>query len=337
MLGIQMRPITSRLHRIPATLIGLVLLGAGLFPFAASAQGSEAMAAQVRLLPLSGEVTFAARVTQEASRLGSLDDAAWLSGVMASAAKNAGQKKALIIERAALLELLGQYGEAASAWEAAASTLPGTADATCLLSAAACRLAAGDSELAVGLATAVNFSSPDPRTAQLASLIFGWASLARGEHAVAAGIARTVLAGADPKIAVAALLLARASTDGAERVDYEQRLAAYVNRPEAVSTVPLLLFASSPTSGVRLLEESEPSATVPATEMSYYQVGAFRDEANAKLLIKKLQGLGLEPLLKYKPPKELFVVYVHAGSDASRTVLVLKDAGYEAWAIDGTP
>lgn len=295
------------------------------------------MAAQARLLPLAGDAAFAASVAQEASRLVSLDDAAWLSGAMASAAKNAGQKKTLMTECAALLELLGRYGEAAAAWEAAASTLPGTADATCLLSAAACRLAAGDGELAAELAAAVSSSSPDPRTAQLASLVSGWASLARGEHAVAAGIASTVLAGADSKIVVAALLLARASTDGAERAGYEQRLASYSNRPEAVSAVPLLLFAGSTISGVRLLEETAQPAIVPTTEMSFYQVGAFRDEANAKLMVKKLQELGLEPLLKFKSTKELFVVYVHAGPDSSRTVLVLKDAGFEAWAIDGTP
>jgi len=332
-----MRADTSRFHRVPVAIVLLGALLPGFLPVAVSAQGREASAAHSRLLPLVGDPTFAASVARETSALASLDDTVWLYGALAAAARNDGQKKTFLAERAALLELLGRYGDAAAAWEAAAGALPGTADATCLIAAAVCRLAAGEGELAAGLATAAGFLSPDARTASLASLVSGWAALARGERPVAAGIARAVLSGADARFTVAALLLGRASTDGAEREGYEQRLAAYANRPEVASTVPLLLFGGSTTSGERVREETVPPVQASQAEMTFYQVGAFRDEANARLLVKKLEALGLEPLLTFKSARELYIVYTHAGSDAARTVLVLKDAGYEAWAIDGAP
>lgn len=332
-----MRADTTMVHRGPVAIVLLFALVPGLLPVAVSAQGIEARAAHSRLLPLVGDATFAATVARETSALTSLDDTAWLYGALAAASKNAAQRKAFLSERAAVLELLGRYGDAAAAWEAAAGTLPGTADATCLISAAVCRLAAGEGELAAGLATAVGFLSPDARTTWLASLVSGWAALARGERLVAAGVARAVLSDADAGFTVAALLLGRASTDGVEREGYEQRLATFANRPEVASTLPLLLFGGSTLSGERVRVETAQTVPVPQADMTFYQVGAFRDEANAKLLVKKLEGLGLEPLLTFKSAKDLYIVYTHAGPDATRTVLVLKDAGYEAWAIDGTP
>jgi len=327
----------TRFQCVPVALVTLVSVAFCMLPCTATAQGIEAKAAYSRLIPLAGDVTLAAMVARESSMLISLDDAVWLHGAMAAVAKIARQKKELLIESAILLELLGRYGEAAVAWEAAAGTLPGTADATCLISSAVCFLAAGESELAAGLATAVGFLSPDARTAQLASLVSGWAALARGERSVAAGAAQSILSGSDASFVVTALLLGRASTEGSEQSGYEQRLASYATRPEIASAVPLLLFGGSRTSGERVREELSQPVPLSLTEMTFYQVGAFRDEANARLLIKKLEGLGLEPLLKYKSNKELYIVYVHAGSDTARTVLVLKDAGYEAWAIDGAP
>jgi len=332
-----MRTYTTIIRAVPAVIAGFCVLLAGMVPLAASAQGLEAKAAQVRLLPMAGTAAFAANVSMEASTLVSLEDAAWLHGAMAAVAKKADQKKALLVEQASLLELLGRYGEAAVAWEAAASTLPGNADAACLLSAAVCRLAAGEGELAAGLATAVGFLSPDARTAQLAVLVSGWSALARGDRSAAAGMARTVLSGKEASLAVAALLLARASTEGVEREGYDQRLSTYGNRPEVMTASPLLLFGGSTASGKRLSEEIPQPDPLPQTEMTYFQVGAFKDEANARLLAKKLEALGLESILKFKEAKALYNVYVPAGSDAARTVLVLKDAGYEAWAITGNP
>jgi len=150
-------------------------------------------------------------------------------------------------------------------------------------------------------------------------------------------LAETVLSDAGSRVTVPALLLARASTEGAIRDGYQKRLSAYPNRPDAASTLPLLLLGGTSTRGERVPAEAAPTVSAPQTEMTFYQVGAFRDEANAKVLVKKLEGLGLEPLLTFKPDRKLHLVYVHAGQDSARTVLVLKDAGYEAWAVDGTP
>ena len=139
--------------------------------FPAFGQGEEAKAALTRLATLSGDPRFRSAYAAESAGLASIDDAAWLAGALAAAAKSPADKKMLLLEFASLLELLGRYSEAAGAWESASTAVLGVADAACLLSAAACRLAAGEAEAAAGLATAVAFSSPDRTTAKLAAVV----------------------------------------------------------------------------------------------------------------------------------------------------------------------
>lgn len=326
-----------RFFNFPEALIVFISVVLGVVPYSASAQGLAVKSAYSRLLPLAAEDTLAAAAARESNVVVSLDDVAWLYSALITVAKNPGQKKILLTENARLLELLGRLGEAATAWELAASTLPGIPDVTCLTSAAVCRLAAGESESAARLADSVVTLSPDVRTNQLSQLVSGWVALAKGERSVSADIARIILSGSDAGFTVAALQLGSAATEGVEHEAYEKRLSTFANRPEVTSTIPLLLFGGSSRTVTRMKEEIVQPVQEPQAEMSFYQVGAFRDEANAKLMVKKLEGLNLEPVLTFKSEKKLYCVYVRAGTDTSRTVLVLKDAGLEAWAIDGPP
>ncbi len=309
-------------------------------------QGAEAKAAYDKLVPLSGAPRFAASVASESAKLDSVDDAAWLSGTLADAAKDAREKKALLSDQASLLELLGRYGEAAAAWEKAAGVVPGVADAACLLSAAACRLASGESEAAARLATAATYSSPDAVTARLSALVLGWAALADGATDAALSAAEASIADPDARVAISALLLARASSEGAERAEFDRRLGALSSRPEAASFSPLILVAGSKAAGSlvdalpvppRPAPAASPATPEPASSRTFYQVGAFRDESNAEALRKKVAALGLKPVVKKKGGGDIFIVYVSGGADDARTVLTLKDAGYEAWALESEP
>jgi tetratricopeptide (TPR) repeat protein len=316
-------------------------------PLGAFSQGAEAGAALKRLAAMASAADLADRARAESARLVSLDDAAWLAGSVAASATVPSQRKALLVDQASTLELLGRYGEASAVWEAAAVAVPGVADAECLLAAAACSLAEGNVDSAAALAKAVGFASPDRRTAQAASLVSGWAALSKGDRADALGMAEPLL-GDDSPFKAAALMLAAAAAEGEAAQAYETRLKAMAARPEGASTATAMLSLVSRSVATALpaersasvasggsAEGAEAKGAADAVRTTYYQVGAFRDQANAEALAKKLTGLGLTATVSHKADKGLYAVGVEGGAEPSRTVLILKDAGYEAWAVDG--
>lgn len=328
----------------PATsLIAMIALAyAGL---AAYAQGEPAKAAATRLKAAAGKPGYAAQAAREAAALESLHDAAWLTGEAAKASAEPSVRKALLAEQASMLELLGRLEEAAAAWEASAKAAPGSADARSLLSAAACRLASGDVDAASGLATAVGFASPDAESRRLAVVIEGWACLARGQATLALAKAESVLAeaglGARDAERMAALSLASAASEGPAKASYLKSLSESDALGPAMPGA-LLLADPRPASGAPVGPDPTampaPPATVPSSEPTlYYQLGAFKDEANAKAFAAKVQRLGLKALTSRKPDSGHYIVYIEGGSDPGKAVLILKDAGYEAWALDRRP
>ena len=104
---------------------------------------------------------------------------------------------------------------------------------------------------------------------------------------------------------------------------------------------PLALFLMNGSVAVgnpaTAVASSQASVGGPAGSATFFQVGAFRDEANAQALATKLARLGLEAHTGRRTSMDLFVVYVNAGQDAQATVLKLKDAGYESWMMDEAP
>ena len=319
--------------RVRLTMLMLAVLGLS----TAFAQGSEAQSAQARLLQLPVDAQLFVALKGEVANLTSIEDSVWLLSSFFSKIIDPLQRKACYKEHASLLELLGRYAEAAASWESAARSVSGIADASCLLSSAACRLLAGDVVSANGLATAVAFSSPDPASEKLAGIILGWVELAQGNKTKALSIALDASADSEQKVVVAALLLARAASEGTDQAQYDQRLRQYATRPEPGSTMPMLLVIGSTNPGMPIDEKPAPTPKSDDATQLYYQVGAFRDVENARVLAAKLSALGLKAIVKTRGQGELILVLVDPGTNRDRTVLTLKDAGYEAWVVDAAP
>jgi hypothetical protein len=228
------------------------------------AQSPEAAAARAALIARAADPSFASAASAEAAKMASLDDTIWLISSLAAEAAIPDQRKAMLAEAASLLELVGRYEAAADSWEAAAATVAGVADARMLVSAAACRLVAGDAAGAAALAAAVAFLSPDAVSASRASIVSGWAALARDDRAVALAAGKAAIDDPDASIAVSGLLLARAACpDGsAERAEYDAILVKrFPGRPESSAQAPLpeFLLAASAKAGTVIV----PAASAP--------------------------------------------------------------------------
>jgi len=320
-----------------------------LMPHVVFAQSAAAKSALGVLTPKAGDVGFAASVLSAAATLGTIDDELWLLETLAPKAAAADQRKILVSQRASMLELAGRYADAAAVWESAVALIPGKPDSGALLSAAACKLAAGDADGAAGLVTALSFSSTDAETAALADVLAGWIALSRGDWERAVASARKGADSASGRVAMAALYLGCAATDGAERELFSgalsKRFPAVLDDP-VVSSLSLLMASTKTVAAAAAKPVAPPAAmTAGATAESvepvgptrYYQIGAFKDQANAQTLAQKLQSLGLSAAYRLRSKKDLYVVFVESGADSEATILKLKDAGYEAWPLDGLP
>ncbi len=331
-----------------------------LIPYAVSAQSAAAKSVLGALVAKAGDAGFAASVLGAAATLGSIDDELWLLETLAPKASAIDQRKILVSQRASMLELSGRYADAAVVWESAVAMIPGKPDSAALLSAAACRLASGDADGAAGLVTALSFSPADAETVALADIIAGWIALSRGDRERAVASARRGVEAANGRVAMAALYLGCAATDdGAERSMFSaalsKRFPALPDDP-VVSSLSLLM-ASLKTIATTSEMQAAPTAVAPtgattagptaagatavggeaADPARYYQIGAFKDQANAQVLAQKLEKLGLTAAYRLRSRKDLYVVFVESGADAEATILKLKDAGYEAWPLDGLP
>ncbi|HUW69876.1 MAG TPA: SPOR domain-containing protein [bacterium] len=305
------------------------------------AQSAAAESALASLTPKAGDVGFAATAIASAATLGVIDDELWLLEMLASKAIAADQRKLLVIQRASLLELSGRYGDAAVVWESAVTMIPGKPDSGALLSAAACRLVSGDIDGASGLVTALSFSSADAETGALSDVLAGWIALSRGERENAVAAARKGSGSANTRVAMAALYLGCAATDGADRDAFSGLLYKrfpVLSDDAAVSALSLIIASTAtiPTTAEKPVTPTAVSSD-QTTSTRYYQVGAFKDQSNARALAQKLEKLGLTVAYRLRSKKDLYIVFVESGADSSATILRLKDAGYEAWPLDESP
>jgi hypothetical protein len=157
---------------------------------------------------------------------------------------------------------------------------------------------------------------------------------------------KSLLEDDNPRVALSALLLARTVSDGMVRDAYDKLIARrFPSIVETVRSIPhplMLLFASKNSPSV--VEPAPAPEAVPvrsdseaSTAVQYFQVGAYRNGINAEAVVSRLKAAGMHAYTKHNPQKELFVVYVSAGSDPGKTVLTLKDAGFEAWPLEAAP
>ena len=345
-------------------LLVAILLSAT--PAGAESNAVETLVAE--LTPKAAEPGFAALAVSKARGLGKLADSVILISELLGISTRAEDIKALYVEMAAIQELLGRYEEASQSWEAAVAAQPGKGEPSWILSAAACKLAIGDSEAAAAFARAALLTTATPRLITLAMLIEARALVLSGDMPGALARSVDALAMESSGLEAAALSLARDASDGVERELYVKRLREkYPGWPEtqdALATIfGLIHFMSTQSEGARIAApvtnaanvSPEASASIEAsvsipdrqkddtqiieTKPLYYQLGAFRDEANAILLSTRLVRAGFNPKTARRESGNgvLSIVYLEAGSDPSRLMVALKDAGFESWPLFAAP
>lgn len=260
---------------------------------------------------------------------------------------SAERRAALVRERAALLQAAGRWLEAAEAWEELARLPSDRGAQPELVASALCLLYAGDVEKARFVAEAAGLSTQDRELRALAALVAARARAAVGETEPALKAARELIDGAGPAQRLAALELAASLAEGQEKAEYERRIRAEFGGAGGGSQAFLALLGVSADSGWALPEGSQapiPSGGAASPEKTaadaaggptHYQVGAFRDQANAQALIDRLNGMGFGASLRSRGDGKgaVFTVLVPAGSDAGATLLRIKDAGFEAWPL----
>lgn len=318
------------------------------------ANSGQVAALVAELLPKAGDSGFAGLAISESRGLSNLADSVTLiSGLLAKTIK-AADRRDLYVELASIQELLGWFEAAADSWEAAVSALPGQGETAWLLSAAACRLAIGDSGSATALAKAALLTTARPGMVALALLIEAHAMMLAGDLAGALAGSMEVLAIKSSGLETAALALARDASTGAVREGYEKKLQEmFPGRPETydalASRYSLVHFNPDHSSGAVIPSPIDSAVSVSASSNArqadntaeaasspvYYQLGAFRDEDNALLMSSRLVRAGFRPKTVRRESRTgvLSIVYLEAGSDPARLTIALKDAGFESWPL----
>jgi tetratricopeptide (TPR) repeat protein len=334
----------------------------------AGAESSPLETLGAELSSKASEPGFASLAISKARGLGKLSDSVILISGLLDKSIKAEDTRDLYVELASMQELLGLYEEAARSWEAAVAALPGKGNPLWLLSAAACRLVTGDAEAAGALSKAAMLTTTNGRLVALATLIEARALILAGDLSGALALSREALATESSDLQAAALSIARDASVGVERESYEKRLhAEYPGWPgtnDILATIYGLIHSTSSQStggGIALpttpvSSESAGGNTLvhtpvppperpvdkdqdPESKPLYYQLGAFRNEANATLLSSRLARAGFKPKTARKESGTgvLSIVYLEAGSDPGRLMVALKDAGFESWPLFGEP
>jgi hypothetical protein len=171
------------------------------------AKPADLKEARSRLAKAPSPADYAAMLDSFSTALAPSDALALLDQGIALAGP--GYRRALLVKAADLDLLVGLFGEAASRYEAAASSPlassppAGDKDLGLLLRAARCAIAAGDAEKASALSADVLMATEDPDLAAAARLVGAWALAMQGRAADASSIA-SAIAGA-PKAGATAL------------------------------------------------------------------------------------------------------------------------------------
>lgn len=360
-------------HPLHASLLLLVVLLLAPLPLGAdngpnrspsrstsnSMNNSPVPALVAELSPRSTESGFVDLVISKARGLSNLADAVSLLSALINQNIRAADRRSLYVERASIQELLGRYEEAATSWEAAIAALPGQGETAWLLSAAACKLATGDTDAAVALSKAAMLTTANPGLVARALLIEARALMLSGDFASSLARSREALAIRVSGFEAAALSLARDVSSGAEREGYDKQLREkYSGRPETQDTLASIYYSLvnfDPGQSVAVRIPSPAAGVVPGSTSTgakqsegkadalsgpvYYQLGAFRDEANAALLSTRLVRAGFKPETVKRESKTgvLSIVYLDAGLDPASLMIALKDAGFESWPLFAEP
>jgi tetratricopeptide (TPR) repeat protein len=266
------------------------------------------------------------------------------------------EKNRVLRDMARLMELSGNVEGAVRAWNEAARTLPSDYDA--LVRSGACLAALGEFEAALNALKAVIQASaasgfspgaePGLRARYLAAQIEAFRS---GEAAaLSALLPDAAFSAYKPGVYYS---IWRISGDAVIR---NRLLNEFPQSPEAlalkdgsaVSAAPTALWLlglpssgalPAPAAGQPERRVSAESTVSPATESGQgpvmLQTGLFGREENAQTLAGRLRNAGFAPIISTKTVNgtAYWAVGVLPGADYNATILLLKDAGFEAFPV----
>ncbi|MDR0402380.1 MAG: SPOR domain-containing protein [Treponema sp.] len=262
------------------------------------------------------------------------------------------EKNRALRDLARLMELSGNIEAAGRIWGEAARALPSDLDAP--VKSAACLAAAGEFDAALNLlapvfqaAAASGSSEPGLRARYLAAQIEAFRS---GETpALSSLLQDAAFAAYRPGIYYS---IWKISGDGASR---NRLISEFPHSPEALSLKDGSAVAAAPTAlwllglpsagPVVAASPAEPrlpsraGPAIPAETQSggpvMLQAGLFGREENARALAGRLRGAGFTPVVSTKTVNgtEYWAVGVLPGGDHAATILLLKDAGFEAFPV----
>ncbi|MBU0936662.1 MAG: hypothetical protein KKC64_13670 [Spirochaetes bacterium] len=280
----------------------------------------------------------------------SLDNALEYLDAMISAAVLPSVRTALLRQKGLLLELSGNYAAAAGSLQSALDHSGVNADSTLLLSTATTWLNSGEPDKAMALlarALRGRLSAEELARAELAA---GWASLTLGQDIAALLSATRVIAMNQTFIMPAAFLLAASAATGTEKQQYADKLQQLQEtassqdlgfQPYMMPAWAQLQFGASliPSEAASTGSVSAASETSAVEAPLFYQTGAFGNAEYAEAAMARLRAAGFQPQRVQRSTTEpvLIVVYVPAGNNPARTLIALKDAGFEAWPLYAAP
>jgi len=269
------------------------------------------------------------------------------------------ERKQSLEKWARLLELSGNAGEAAEVWGKAALAGSGSIDLWAMLQGARCLAAIGEFDRAAAALKPVMGASGTLLVQ--ARLLDAWIDAFKTGTITAlnALLSNPDFAGCKPGIYYT---IWRITGDPTVKTAMASRLLAeFPQSPETriirddptVSAVPAALWllsvfnqadliASQPTpteQGQPVTGQSQPEAGQSAAENSggpvLLQTGLFSREDNARLLGERLRKAGFNPVVSPKTVNgEIYwVVGVTPGPDPNRTMLLLRDSGFESFPV----
>jgi tetratricopeptide (TPR) repeat protein len=263
------------------------------------------------------------------------------------------EKNRALRDMARLMELSGNIEAAARAWNEAARALPSDYDA--LVKSGACLAALGEFDAALNVLGAVREAStasglsaePGLRARCLAAQIEAFRS---GETSALSPLLRDAAFSAyKPGIYYS---IWKISGDAAVR---DRLLSEFPQSPEAlvlkdnpaVGAAPTALWLLGlPSGALPVPAAGQPDRGVPAQPAlppaaesgqgpATLQAGLFGREENAQALAGRLRSAGFSPVISTKTVNgtAYWAVGVLPGADHNATILLLKDAGFEAFPV----
>ncbi|MDR3166410.1 MAG: SPOR domain-containing protein [Treponema sp.] len=254
------------------------------------------------------------------------------------------------LERLArLYQLSGNIEEAARAWTDAAFAEPGKRDDNALLEGAGCYLALGETEKAQASVQTVLLTGRDPGALFKARYL--GAQLAAFRFSDTSALI-TLIDDPDYGKLKPAVYYTLWKISGAET--YKNRLLAeYPLSPEArileeqgiVTADPIALWiffpgregiiAGEPVQISSSSSGEKPAAPETGESAAVLQTGLFSREGNARTMVERLKSAGFEPQVARRALRgtDYWAVTVPPGPDINKTILELKNAGFESFPV----